>query len=144
MVSLTNQKPLLMAEASFHETSRYEELLIFGCKAICSLLSKETDTKVTLKIAEMFIYMKSKRARELLAKGLDEVFATETTSVVVKLNTLKKGMADVDYDYEKILQGIAQAQELRIEEEQLVLVFCVLSLVTHKEYSVREYALHAL
>jgi flagellar assembly factor FliW len=40
-------------------------------------------------------------------------------------------MADVDYDYEKILQGIAQAQELRIEEEQLVLVFCVLSLVTH-------------
>ena len=92
----------------------------------------------------MFIYMKSKRARELLAKGLDEVFATETTSVVVKLNTLKKGMADVDYDYEKILQGIAQAQELRIEEEQLVLVFCVLSLVTHQEYSVREYALHAL
>lgn len=42
----------------------------------------------------------------MLAKGLHKAYNTEVTSILVDLNTVKKGMADVDYDFDKVLGGI--------------------------------------
>ena len=145
MVSLMNQKQLLQAQSSFHERSKHEELLMFGCKAITSLLGQDTDSKTREKISEMFLHMRSKKARELLANGLNSVYKTETTQTLVQLNSIKKGVADVDYDYEKVLAGIKQVSERKgLSEEQNVLLFSILALLTHQEYSVREYSLHAV
>ena len=47
---------------------------------------------------------------------------------------MKKGVADVDYDYEKVLAGIKQvseSQSLATEEQQNVLLFSILALLTH-------------
>jgi hypothetical protein len=54
----------------------------------------------------MFLQMQSKKAREMLAKGLHKAYNTEVTRILVDLNTVKKGMADVDYDFDKVLGGI--------------------------------------
>jgi len=84
---------------------------MFGCKAITSLLGQDTDSKTREKISEMFLHMRSKKARELLANGLNSVYKSETTQTLVQLNSIKKGVADVDYDYEKVLAGIKQVSE---------------------------------
>lgn len=67
---------------------------------------------------------------------------------MVDLNTIKKGLADIDYDFDKVLGGIKAVTELNQEQRESgnlnLLCFCILSLLIHTEYSVREYALHAL
>jgi hypothetical protein len=60
----------------------------------------------------MFLQMQSKKARELLAKGLNNKFDSAVTRILVDLNTVKKGFADIDYDYEKVLGGIKSINEL--------------------------------
>lgn len=106
MVGLISQKHLLHAVSSFQQKSRLEELLMFGCQAITNLLSLKSDTKIKERISEMFLQMQSKKARELLAKGLHKVYDSQVTQILVDLNTVKKGVADIDYDYEKVLGGI--------------------------------------
>lgn len=50
--------------------------------------------------------MQSKKARQCLALGLNKCYSTEITSILVDMNTVKKGQADVDYDFDKVLNGI--------------------------------------
>lgn len=106
MVGLISQKHMLTAVSTFQQKSRLEELLMFGCQAITNLLSDKSSDKVKERISEMFLQMQSKKARELLAKGLHQCFNTDVTALLVDLNTVKKGVADIDYDYEKVLGGI--------------------------------------
>jgi hypothetical protein len=79
---------------------------MFGCQAITNLLTDKTDPKIQDRISEMFLSMQSKKAREMLAKGLHKAYNTEVTKILVDLNTIKKGMADVEYDFDKVLGGI--------------------------------------
>jgi len=60
----------------------------------------------------MFLLMESKRAREVLAKGINFAFTCLPTQIAVDLNTVKKGFADLDYDFEKVLGGIKAVTEL--------------------------------
>jgi hypothetical protein len=96
----------------------------------------------------MFLQMQSKKARELLAKGLNKKFDSAVTRILVDLNTVKKGFADIDYDYEKVLGGIKSINELyeiqAFNANITVLLYCILALLLHQEFSVREYSLHAL
>lgn len=141
MVGLISQKPMLHAVSTFQMKSRLEELLMFGLTAITNLLNAETDIKIQERIREFFIQMQSKKARQCLALGLNKIYATEITSILVDMNTVKKGQADVDYDFDKVLNGIQKIKEAQGDKN--VLIFCLLSLMQHSEYSVREYALHA-
>jgi len=70
MVGLISQKKLLTATSNFQQKSRTEELLIFGCHSISKLLTRETEPKLLDRIYEMFLIMESKKAREVLAKGI--------------------------------------------------------------------------
>ena len=148
MVGLISQKTLLTATSNFQQKSRTEELLIFGCQSISKLVSSQTETRLLDRIYEMFLMMESKKAREVLAKGIYSAFETPTLQIVVDLNTVKKGFADIDYDFDKVLGGIKAVTELSQDQRESgnlnLICFCILSLLTHTEYSVREYALHAL
>lgn len=56
--------------------------------------------------------MESKRAREVLAKGINNAFKTKTSQIIIDLNTIRKGFADVEYDFDKVLGGIKAVTEL--------------------------------
>ena len=60
--------------SSFQQKSRFEELLMFGLTAVVNLLSPNSDEKIIERIFELFLQMQSKKARELLAKGLHACF----------------------------------------------------------------------
>jgi hypothetical protein len=60
----------------------------------------------------MFLTMESKKAREVLAKGIYSALDNPTMYIVVDLNTVKKGFADIDYDFDKVLGGIKAVTEL--------------------------------
>jgi hypothetical protein len=111
MVGLISQKNMLTAVSTFQFKSRLEELLMFGLTAITNLVNDKTDIKIQERICEMFIQMQSKKARFCLAQGLDKCFKTEVTSILVDLNTVKKGHADVDYDFDKVLNGIQKIKD---------------------------------
>jgi hypothetical protein len=121
---------------------------MFGCQSISKLLNQNTDLKMLDRIYEMFLRMESKKAREILAKGVCAAQDTPVMRIVVDLNTVKKGLADIDYDFEKVLGGIKSVIDLSPEQRKSsdlnLLLYCILSLLVHIEYSVREYALHAM
>ena len=71
------------------------------------------------KIYQMFLRMESKKARQILAQGIHKVYGSVTSAILVDLNTVKKGMADVDYDYEKVLSGIKLITELSVNQLDL-------------------------
>jgi hypothetical protein len=106
---------------------------MFGLTAITNLLTPDTDFKIQERISEMFLQMKSKKGRELLAKGLDRCFHTEISAILVDLNTVKKGMADVDYDYDKVLGGIQAITKLPMVANPAynVLLYSILALLQH-------------
>jgi hypothetical protein len=68
----------LTATSNFQQKSRTEELLIFGCQSISKLITDSTEDKLLDRINEMFLSMESKKAREVLAKGIYSVFGTPT------------------------------------------------------------------
>lgn len=97
---------MLYAVSTFQFKSRLEELLIFGLTAITNLLSSDTDMKIQERISEMFIHIQSKKARQCLASGLHRCYQTKTTQILLDMNTVKKGQADIEYDYDRVLNGI--------------------------------------
>lgn len=101
----------------------------------------------------MFLDMQSRKARQLLANGLYTTLKSHAVSeqvlmIVVNLNTVKRGTADIDFDLDKLLNAIKQIT--KIDQTQLLpldlnlLVYGILYLLANEEFSVREYAEHAL
>jgi len=103
----------------------------------------------------MFLDMQSRKARQLLANGLyatmkagGHAVSEQILIILVNLNTVKRGTADIDLDLDKLLNAIKQIT--KIDQTQLLpldlnlLVYGILYLLANEEFSVREYAEHAL
>ena len=106
IVSLVSSKQML---SNFHP--KQEELVTFACQAITSLISPSTEESVLERVAQMLLELESKRARQVLCVGLRDSLKSsgrvrdETLEILVKLNTVKKGTADMDLDLELVLNG---------------------------------------
>lgn len=103
----------------------------------------------------MFLDMQSRKARQLLANGLyttmkagGHAVSEPILMIVVNLNTVKKGTADIDFDLDKLLNAIKQITKFETSHmlplDLNLLVYGVLYLLANEEFSVREYAEHAL
>jgi len=66
--------------------------------------------------------------------------------LVVDLNSVRHGLADVALDFDKVFAAIKTISTIGVTRELEVnlLTYCTLHLLTCDEYSVRDYALHAL
>ena len=104
----------------------------------------------------MFLQLRSFKVREILANGLQETLSgtgcldDETLQLVKDMNKVKRGLADMELDYDKTLAAITSVRTMEIEvspENMLkieALSFNILYLLTNKEYAVRDYAQFAL
>ena len=130
---------------------------MFACQSICNLLgtSNEVDTKLIDRVFSMFLDMQSRKARQLLANGLYNTLSSRGYAVsepilmiVVNLNTVKKGTADIDFDLDKVLNAIKHITKYdsstMLALDLNLLVYGVLYLLANEEFSVREYSEHAL
>jgi hypothetical protein len=59
---------------------------------------------------------------------------------------VKKGTADIDFDLDKVLNAIKHITKLQILQhlDQKLVLYGVMFLLIHSEFSVREYAQHAI
>jgi hypothetical protein len=133
IVAMLSSKGILQAKSNSGYIStrlnRNEELLVFGCSAITSLLktllsNSETSELVseTLlnKVLLMMLNMESKRARESFTEGLQGVLSkqgllkAEVLEAIMDMNKIKKGMADLTLDFDKVL-GALERVNLFIE-----------------------------
>jgi len=157
------------------KTNKNEELLNFGCQSITNLLnkvveggSKNADFSISVnlldKIFQMFIEMRSKKVRQKFSEGLLASLSTaeaqtvlsrenstvrkEVLEIVVDLNAVKTGLADIDLDFDKVLGAIQKVtKDTNLKEmsslEINLLTYSILFLLTNQEFSVRDYAEHA-
>ena len=69
-------------------------------------------SKSVAKIFQMFLHMKSFKVREILANGLAKTLqgsglvSDEALTQIKDMNTVKKGLADMELDYDKTLTAI--------------------------------------
>jgi len=65
----------------------------------------------------------------------------------VELNTVKRGLADIDLDFDVVLNAIQKVNDeteaMQTLEEKTLIIYNVIYLVTHREFSVRDFAQHA-
>ena len=67
-------------------------------------------------------------------------------SMIVSMTKLKRGLADMELDIDSAIQGIQkflESQDYQMIEIQSM-TYCIVFLMQHEEYSMREYALHGL
>ena len=168
MVSLVSNKSILEASpqnSSFtsNRENRNEDLLVFGCAAINGLLQNllANDSSRALipeallnRILLMMLSMESRKARETFTAGLHSVLGSsgilksEVLGTIQNLNTVKRGTADVNLDYDKVLAALGTVGELAARglnaAEACALLFNVLNLIKCDEYAVRDYSLHSI
>ena len=123
------------------------------------LYNKETAGKVSdalfNKILHMMLAMESKRAREAFTEGLQTVLTQtgllkpEILEAIKDMNRIKKGMADLVLDFEKVLAALEKVNGFIDESktsvvETTALLFNILNLLRSSEYSVRDYAQHSI
>ena len=113
IVSLVSSKQMLRQTSQFHQHSnKQEDLLVFACQSITHLLTPATDPAVLNRILAMLLDLQSKKARQLLAHGIQTALSPNgpisesVLALLASINTIKKGTADVEYDLEKVLAGI--------------------------------------
>ena len=98
--------------------------------------------------------MESRRARETFTEGLHSVLKdfsllrAEVLSAIQNMNTVKKGMADLTLDYDKVLAALQSVNTIASDgltaPESSALIFNALNLLRSEEYAVRDYALHSV
>ena len=83
------------------------------------------------KTFEIFLDLASKKAREKLAEGLAPVLSATTVQLTKEMNKVKRGLADIDLDFESVLSAIQKATELESTNhlDIMLVVFNVLYLV---------------
>jgi len=132
-----------------------EELVLFGIKSITGLVRKIKDLSPVLldRIMQLFLAVNMKKAREQLANGFAEAMKgrgmqDETLEMIKKLNKLKRGLADLELDCDSCIVAIKDF--LSVDNQELGFLdisgisYCIVYLCQHEEYSLREYAEHAL
>jgi len=103
----------------------------------------------------MMLAMESKRAREAFTEGLQTVLTQtgllkpEILEAIKDMNRIKKGMADLVLDFEKVLAALEKVNGFIDESktsvvETTALLFNILNLLRSSEYSVRDYAQHSI
>lgn len=105
----------------------------------------------------MFMSLKSLKIRNTLSSGLIECLdgkiegdtvKKEVREVVGELNKLKRGLADMELDYDRIIKTIQQLLEVSLDKftqnELHVMTYPILFLLQSEEFSVRDYASHFL
>lgn len=100
------------------------------------------------------LQMESRKARETFTEGLHSVLKdfsllrAEVLSAIHNMNTVKKGMADLTLDYDKVLAALQSANTIASDgltaPESSALIFNALNLLRSEEYAVRDYALHSV
>ena len=104
----------------------------------------------------MLLYMESRKARQSLTEKLQValdgsgVMRKEYLQMIKDMCSLKKGMADVPLDYDKVLSAIKKITELNLTDEKLVtrleinaFTYLIVHLLKNDEFSVRDFAQHA-
>jgi hypothetical protein len=92
---------------NFHP--KQEELVTFACQAVTNLIGDKTEVSMLERVAQMLLELESKRARQVLCTGLRDALKSsehvqaETLEILVNLNTVKKGTADMDLDLNLVL-----------------------------------------
>lgn len=138
-----------------------DELLLFGTKSVTNLIPKvkKGDFKPELldKIMQLFMVLNLKKAREQLSVGLckamsgqhQSMIGAETLKLIVEMTKLKRGVADMELDCDNAIKAIKRFIEQETKElfsllELSALTYCIVYLCQNEEFSVREYAEHAL
>ena len=112
--------------------AKSEDLLNYGCYAMNALLGylfndKQLSTEITTrrnqsikKILQMLLHMKSFKVREVLTAGLcrtlkdQSILSNQTLGLIQDMNTVKRGLADMELDYDKTLSAIKTVGEMDI------------------------------
>jgi len=151
----------IMSIRSIHGVhANNDEIILFGSKSIIQLMNKvnNLNPKLVDKVLQMFMVMKGKRSREEMSNGLAGVLGeggkhsglllNQTLHIIKNLNKLKRGVADKELDSDNIILTIKQFIQPQTTEftsiDLSAIAYCILNLVADDEYSVREYAEHAL
>ena len=104
----------------------------------------------------MLLYMESRKARQSLTDRLvsaisdQKLFRKEWLECIRDMCALKKGMADVPLDYDKVLLAIKKITEIDIMDQEKIskselnaLTYVIVHLLKSDEFSVRDFAQHA-
>ena len=103
------------------------------------------------------MHIRNPRIRRLLAEGLQKavesqphiiaMVSSDSLSIIVKLNKLKRGLADLELDCDTTIQTLQVILDQNFDDRTLLeisaLTYNILFLVNHDEFSVREYSLYA-
>ena len=135
---------------------------MFGCSALTTLIGQvlsiggAIQQKVLDNVFILLLYMESKKVRQSLTEGLmlslegSDLMRQEYLQMIKDMCSLKKGMADVPLDYDKVLNAIKKITELDFTNEQHVkrletnaFTYLIVHLLKNEEFSVRDYAQHA-
>jgi hypothetical protein len=130
IVSLVSHKSLLKVTSDSFGTAssnffadkaqKNEQLLTFATQAICGLITKimkasgeYPSIELLQKIFAIFLDLASKKVREKLATGLNEVLgsgsmSTQGLELIKKLNKVKRGAADIDLDFDTVLKAVEE------------------------------------
>lgn len=169
IVSLVSHKALLKVTSDSYGTAstnfftdkaqKNEQLLTFATQAICGLISKVIagsgaypSTEILQKVFAIFLDLASKKVREKFATLLQETLVkgnmnTKVLALIKDLNKVKRGVADIDLDFDTVLsavQGICALEKTEVTAlDNVYLIYNIVFLVQSNEYSVRDYAQHA-
>jgi hypothetical protein len=99
-------------------------------------------------ILQLFMYVKSPKVRAALAQGIQSLglMNASTLQMIVGMNKLKRGLADMELDIDQAIKAIQTFLENESYSliEKFSITYCVVFLMQHEEYSMREYAHHGL
>lgn len=103
------------------------------------------------KILQLFLNLKNIRIRNTLAVGLKDslkgnILKSDVLEVIVNLNKLKRGAADLELDYDLIIKTIESLMSNDLSTwnrlELQGVSYSILYLISSEEFSVRDYAAH--
>jgi hypothetical protein len=138
-----------------------EQLLLFGVQSVTNLLAKiiqgggTPEHDLMKQIFAIFLDLSSKNVREKLITGLKNVLSKDTgvsnesLTLVMELNTVKRGLADIELDFDVVLTAIQKLNDTLDSKKQpytqtkldkMLVVYNIIYLVIHPEFSVRDFS----
>mmetsp|Transcript_20805 Transcript_20805/g.32091 ORF Transcript_20805/g.32091 Transcript_20805/m.32091 type:complete len:203 (+) Transcript_20805:2057-2665(+) len=138
-----------------HYSSKHnDDLLTFGIKSLAKIIPKVSnfDDNLLDKIFQLFLHIQNPRIRLRLGEALQSSLSFIQTPVlefVTGLNQIKRGLADMEQDCDKAIAALQDFMGDKFKGfefkglELNMMVYNILHLCKHEEFSLREYSLQA-
>jgi hypothetical protein len=111
-------------------------------------LPQRVEDSLMLEILQLFMHLNSPKVREALGNGVKALGLMDATilQIMADMNKLKRGLADMELDIDCAITAIKtlMGREDYSMMELSSIIYCVVYLMQHEEYSMREYAHHGL